>query len=106
MMIYHVLLNPILIEMSLKIENLTLKQNLSIHIAHMQQKTVMILRANLIITSISFENDCPAALRIKNNLKPHLHKEAHPENYLLHTKDFHVHFNIINFCSVIQKVPE
>lgn len=67
--------------------------DLSIHIAHMQQKTEMALRGNLIITSISFENDCLATLRIKDNLKPHFYKEVHLESYLLH-KDFHICFDI------------
>lgn len=99
-MMHLVLLNTIWTEISLKPENLTLRQNLSIHVAHMQRKTEMVLRGNLTITSISFENDCLAALRIKNNLKPHFYKEVHLQSYLLHNKDFHIQFRIISFISI------
>lgn len=93
-MTHHVVLTPILIGISLKTENLTLKQTLSRPIAHKQQRTVIVVTDNLITTSISFENYCLAVLTIKNNFKPHFYEEDHLENDLLHTKDFHIYFTI------------
>lgn len=42
-MTHHVILTPILIGISLKTENLTLKETLSRPVAHKQQRTVIVV---------------------------------------------------------------